>query len=205
MRRARIHTQALTEHLASLCAENPTIDLRANAYGVGIEKCSQIARDAGFIAAVVSKDSSEGCVLSVTELSPTTVTQWWDNTALLSFEADIISLKRVGANTSVSYGYEYTTTAETTLALVGAGFSDGVPRTASPGAQMSVTGEMFPIAGRIAMDQCVLDVGDAALSVGDIATIWGANPSLVEWAAWSSRPTGALMSHLAPRVERQWS
>jgi len=205
MRRVRIHTQTLTEHLALLSAESPTIDLRANAYGLGIEKSSTIARDAGFRAAVVSPDSSEGCVLSLAEMSPTTVTQWWDNTALLSFEADIISLKRVGGNTPVSYGYDYTTTAETTLALVGAGFSDGVPRTASPGAKMSVHGETFPIAGRIAMDQCVLDVGDAALNVGDTATIWGANPSLVEWAAWSSRPTGALMSHLAPRVDRQWS
>jgi alanine racemase len=88
--------------------------------------------------------------------------------------------------------------------LVAVGFSDGVPRTASPGAEISLTGARFPVAGRIAMDQLIVDVGNHPVGLGDIATIWGDSPSLEEWSHWSGRPEAALLTHLAPRVERQW-
>ena len=83
-----------------------------------------------------------------------------------------------------------------------AGFADGVPRT--PGGHIALDGVAFPIAGRIAMDQCVLDVGDATVQVGDRAVIWGASPSLEQWSSWSRRPEEALLAHLGSRVVKSW-
>jgi len=55
------------------------------------------------------------------------------------------------------------------------------------------------------MDQMVLDIGDASVELGDLATVWGAEPSLSQWSQWSGRTVPLLVSHLAPRVVKIWS
>jgi len=123
VRRAFINTQALREHLGSLRGAHETLDLRANAYGLGLAKTSEIAAEVGFARVVASPGDSEASVLPIDPVSETALTNWWDSPeALVTFEADVISLKRVGPGTPVSYGYEYRTATATTLALVSAGF-----------------------------------------------------------------------------------
>jgi alanine racemase len=134
------------------------------------------------------------------------IENWWSGGTepVVEFFAVVISVKRVGAGSAVSYGYHYTTQAETTLALVSAGFADGVPRSASGRGHISLAGGLSPIAGRIAMDQCVVDCGDAPVSVGDNAVIWGASPSLTHWSQWAARSEGTLLSHIGDRVVKTW-
>lgn len=119
------------------------------------------------------------------------------------FLADVISVKRVPANTPVSYGYQYRTTTETTLALVAAGFADGVPRSASGKAFVRVGNTLCPVAGRIAMDQFIVDCGDTPVFVGDEVEIWGTSPTIEQWAEWSGRPVAALLAHVGDRVVRR--
>jgi len=118
------------------------------------------------------------------------------------FRATVISVKRVPATTPVSYGYHYRTQTETTLALVSAGFADGVPRSASGKAFVRVGDVLCPVAGRIAMDQFIVDCGDTPVSVGDEVEIWGVSPTIDQWAEWSGRPVEALLSHVGDRVVR---
>jgi alanine racemase len=118
------------------------------------------------------------------------------------FRATVISVKRVPTNTPVSYGYHYRTQTETTLALVSAGFADGVPRSASGKAFVRVGEILCPVAGRIAMDQFIVDCGDTPVSVGDEVEIWGVFPTIEQWAKWSGRPVEALLSHVGDRVVR---
>lgn len=204
MRRARIDTQALARSLSAAASHHTAVDLRFNAYGLGVSRVSELARDAGFTGAMTSPDAREGCVLPETQGKSVSENWWSGESPSVFFEADVISLKRVASGSPVSYGYEYRTAEKTTLALVAAGFSDGVPRTASPGAEIFLAGRRFPIAGRIAMDQVIVDVGDHPVTLGEVATIWGDSPRLSEWADWSRRPEAALLTHLASRVERQW-
>src|SRR5262249_11519384 len=68
--------------------------------------------------------------------------------------------KRVRAGSGVSYGHEYVTPAETGLALVPLGYADGVPRNGTNTAEVWLAGARRRIAGRVCMDQFVLDVGD---------------------------------------------
>ncbi|SFS02500.1 tRNA threonylcarbamoyl adenosine modification protein YjeE/alanine racemase,TIGR00492 [Agrococcus baldri] len=79
---------------------------------------------------------------------------------------EVIGVKRAEAGLGISYGGEYVTPGETTLALVGLGYADGVTRSAS-GRPAVLAGEAHPIRGRVAMDQVVLDIGDRLASVGD--------------------------------------
>jgi alanine racemase len=55
--------------------------------------------------------------------------------------------------------------------LLPLGFADGVPRQAA--GRVCVHGVRCPIAGRIAMDQIVVDVGDLPARAGDIAVMLG--------------------------------
>ena len=194
-------------HLLSASGPDSALDLRGNAYGLGVKEVSAVAREAGFRYASHTPGDEGESALSPAPASLPLVEDWWETPvgALATFEADIISVKRVLAGSAVSYGYHYRTSAETTLVLVSVGFADGLPRSASGKAKVSLADGLHPIAGRIAMDQCVVDVGDAEVTVGDRATIWGARPSLSEWSTWARRPASSLLARVGSRVVKTWT
>lgn len=193
-------------HLLSARGPDSALDLRGNAYGLGVAEVSELAFEAGFRHARHTPGEHGQSALLEAPASHPLVEDWWETPvgALTTFEADIISVKRVPAGSAVSYGYHYRTPAETTLVLVSVGFADGLPRSASGKAQVSLGSGTHPIAGRIAMDQCVVDVGDEEVSVGERATIWGAHPSLSQWATWAKRPAGSLLARVGSRVVKTW-
>jgi alanine racemase len=101
----------------------------------------------------------------------------------MSVRATVMLTKRVPAGQGLSYGHTYVTSRETTVAVIPLGYADGVPRAASGRAPVSLNGERFPIAGRVCMDQFVLDVGDLPVRPGDEAVLFGAGgPHVDEWA-----------------------
>src|SRR5690606_28513030 len=110
------------------------------------------------------------------------------------------------AGAGVSYGYTYRTGSPTTLALVGLGYADGVPRLASNRARVAIGGAPHPLVGRIAMDQVVVDLGDAAATPGDAVALFGdapGAPAAADWAGWTGRSALALTAGLAPRIRRE--
>ena len=75
--------------------------------------------------------------------------------------------KDVPAGQGVSYGLNYRTAGRSTLGLVPLGYADGVPRVAT-GGPVRVGGVNYPVVGRIAMDQMVIDLGPLHVSAGEI-------------------------------------
>jgi alanine racemase len=104
----------------------------------------------------------------------------------MTARARIAHTKRVPPGQGVSYGHAYHTTRETTLALVPLGYGDGVPRHASNVGPVLLGGKVRTIAGRVCMDQIVLDCGDDPVEPGDIATLFGpgtsGEPTATGWA-----------------------
>lgn len=129
-------------------------------------------------------------------------------TPAMTLRGTVAGIRRVPADTGVSYDYTYRTRAETTLALVPLGYAEGIPRAASGTAEVSIGGVRYPIAGRVAMDQFVVDVGDAAVSVGDEVVLWGdpttGVPSVDEWARWCGTINYEMVTRLGPRVQRSY-
>ena len=127
---------------------------------------------------------------------------------VMTLIAEVIAVKRVTAGTGVSYGYTYRAPRDTTIALVSIGYADGVPRLGSNAASASLAGLAFPVVGRIAMDQLVLDLGSSEALPGDIATIFGTpslgEPSAIEWAQHTRRPPLALTAGLGRRIVRTY-
>jgi alanine racemase len=125
---------------------------------------------------------------------------------VMELSAEIVSVKRVPADSGVSYGYTYRTPAETTLALVPLGYADGIPRSASSAAPVSINGKTYRISGRVAMDQFVVDVGDDAVKVGDRAILFGdpatGVPSADDWAEAAGTINYEIVTRIGPRVTR---
>ncbi|MGE5558624.1 MAG: alanine racemase [Bacillota bacterium] len=92
---------------------------------------------------------------------------------VLTWKATVNSVKRVPANTGVSYGQTYHTKRETTLAVIPVGYADGYSRLLTDKAEVLLKGWRCPVVGRICMDQCVIDVGDLPVQIGDEVTIIG--------------------------------
>jgi alanine racemase len=101
----------------------------------------------------------------------------------MTARARVSLTKRVPAGQGVSYGLTYHTERESTLALIPLGYGDGVPRHASNVGPVEIGGRIYPIAGRVCMDQIVLDCGDDPVAPGDVATLFGpGRPSADDWA-----------------------
>jgi alanine racemase len=103
----------------------------------------------------------------------------------MSVRARVMLAKRVPAGSGVSYGHTYQTKAETTLAVVPLGYADGVLRAAGNRAPVALGGRVRTIAGRVCMDQFVLDCGDDEVTAGDVAVLFGpgtGEPTADDWA-----------------------
>ncbi|MFK3980157.1 alanine racemase [Micromonospora sp. NPDC050397] len=95
----------------------------------------------------------------------------------MSLRTTVVNVKRVPAGSGVSYGPEYVTDRATTLALIPLGYADGLSRTTEGRARVWVRGRRCPVVGRIAMDQCVVDVGDLPVQLGDPVVVFGTGDS----------------------------
>jgi alanine racemase len=125
---------------------------------------------------------------------------------VMTLTAPVASVKRVPAGHGVSYGFAYRTEGETTLALVPLGYADGIPRIASGRASVWIDGRRHPIAGRIAMDQFVVDVGDHPVEPGDEVVVFGegdrGEPTAEEWAGFADTIGDEIVARIGARVER---
>ena len=126
----------------------------------------------------------------------------------MTLSAPVVSVKRVTAGSGVSYGYAYRCERDTTLALVPVGYADGIPRHASNRGPVSINGVLGRVAGRVAMDQIVVDMGDATVAIGDQAVLFGnpaaAVPSADDWAEAADTINYEIVTRIGPRVTRRY-
>lgn len=120
--------------------------------------------------------------------------------------ARLALVKQVEAGHGVSYGHTYHTSRRTRLALVPAGYADGIPIAASNRGPVSIDGVRHTIAGRVAMDQFVLDIGDQEAGVGDEVVLFGpgddGEPTAQDWAEQTGTIAYEIVTRIGPRVPR---
>ena len=122
----------------------------------------------------------------------------------VSLVGELVSVKQVPEGTRVSYGYLSRTTENSNLALVALGFSDGLPRSATNLLRAEIDGRVFGGIGRIAMDQCVFDIGDAKFEVGSEVTLFGEHYSLDALSKDSGFTPLEILGRITARVTRTW-
>jgi alanine racemase len=216
-RAGRVHVRGVFSHLANAG------DREDHAQVAAFERAISMATDAGLSPDVLHLAATAGAIAVPASrfslvrigvggygLSP------FDDgdspaiglTPSMELSAGIAAVKRVPSASGVSYGHSYSTEHETTLALVPLGYADGIPRQASNRAPVSINGVTYRVAGRIAMDQFMVDVGDAAVAVGDRAILFGdpatGVPSAHDWATAADTINYEIVTRIGPRVTRRY-
>ncbi|MFI0404762.1 alanine racemase [Actinomadura sp. 3N508] len=120
--------------------------------------------------------------------------------------APIVHTSEVPAGTPVGYAGAYVTDRATHLSVLPIGYADGIPRECSPQAGVEIGGRRFPLAGRVSMDQIVIDTGAVAFPPGTSATVFGpdggATPTIGDWARWAGTIPHTIVTGIGPRVKR---
>jgi alanine racemase len=119
--------------------------------------------------------------------------------------------KEVPDGQGVSYGLRYRTSGPSTLGLIPVGYADGVPRVAT-GGPVRVAGATYPVVGRIAMDQMVIDLGNtgpaSAGLLGAEAELFGdgadGGPTADDWARAAGTINYEIVTRISPRVPRRF-
>ncbi|MFI5505003.1 alanine racemase [Corynebacterium kutscheri] len=104
----------------------------------------------------------------------------------LSWVSRVGVVKPIAAGESTSYGRSWRAPEAGFIAIIPAGYADGVPRLAQSTIEVTIGGRRYQQVGRICMDQFVISLGqnEHGVVAGDEAIIFGAGGmSADEWAA----------------------
>ncbi|NVM96471.1 alanine racemase [Arthrobacter wenxiniae] len=133
----------------------------------------------------------------------------------MTLQTQVALCKDVPAGQGVSYGLNFVTDRPTTLGLIPLGYADGIPRIAS-GGPVRVNGVTYPVVGRIAMDQMVIDLGphdagDAGApgsALGAAAVLFGdgsdGGPLVEQWADAAGTVNYEVVTRISQRVPRTY-
>ncbi|GAB7061356.1 alanine racemase [Streptomyces mexicanus] len=125
---------------------------------------------------------------------------------VMTLSASLALVKHAPGGHGISYGHHYVTPGETTLGLVPVGYADGIPRHASGSGPVLVGGKWRTVAGRIAMDQFVVDLGGDEPEVGSQAVLFGpgdrGEPTAEDWAQAAGTIAYEIVTRIGTRVPR---
>lgn len=119
------------------------------------------------------------------------------------------TVKRLPAGTGLSYGHLCNLAREANTAVIPLGYADGIPRNASNVGPVFAAGRRRTIAGRVCMDQFVLDLGDDHAVEGDEVILFGDGragvPLAEDWAQATGTIGYEIVTRLGPRVDRVYT
>lgn len=124
--------------------------------------------------------------------------------------ARISLVKRVREGQGVSYGHEWFAPRDTVVGLIPMGYADGLPRAAGNLGPVQVGGGGHtPLAGRVCMDQVIVDLGpDFAGAAGDEVVLIGrgadGEPTAQDWAGATGTINYEIVTRMAPRAPRAY-
>ncbi len=122
-------------------------------------------------------------------------------TPVMTLESSVISTRRVPRGESVGYGGSWITQRDSYIAIVAAGYGDGLPWGLPSGTPVIVDGKRAALAGRVSMDMVAVDVTDnPAVHVGSRAVIWGPDLPVEEIARGARTIPYELLCAVSQRV-----
>lgn len=116
---------------------------------------------------------------------------------VMTFKSRVVFRRSVPAGTPISYGSTFVTQRPTELAVVGAGYGNGLMRSLSNCGEVLMRGIRCPMLGRVCMDQVVVDVTDhPEIRLGEEAVLFGRQGSVVLSVAEVARKAGTISYEL---------
>jgi alanine racemase len=126
---------------------------------------------------------------------------------VLTWKTQVTSLRTLQAGETAGYGQTFAATRETRLALLPVGYADGLNRLLSNRGHVLIRGQKALIAGRVSMDQTVVDVtGIPGVAIGEEVVLLGsqADQSITAWdlADLTGTIPWEVLCAISPRVSR---
>lgn len=167
------------------------------------------ARAFGFTEALAHIANSAGIALgtpfSLNMVRPG-LALYTSNFPVLSWQTKLIFLKKVPANTPISYGATFRTQRDSEIATLPVGYADGLPRLASNKGSVLIRNKRCPIVGRVTMDHTMIDVTGVGATVGDAVALIGCQGAetltALDWADWAQTNSYEILCGISKRVPR---
>lgn len=170
--------------------------LYADAWGHGAAWVTDVLAAAGVDAAAVEAETLFGLPGGDSDARP-----------VLTLVGRVLSTKHLRAGEGVSYGYAHRAPEDTRVALVAGGYAQGVVRMLGNRVAVRIGGTLHPLVGRVAMDVCVVDITEHAVSRGDEVVFFGDPredaPPLAEWVRATGWTAGEIVATTGLRAARE--
>ncbi len=133
--------------------------------------------------------------------------------AVATLEGTVLQVRNINPGETIGYSATWTATKPSRIAILGAGYKDGIPRSLSSKsnmgpAQVFLNGQRCPIVGRVSMDMMAIDISglpEGSVARGARAEIFGPNIPIDEVAAWAGTISYELLTRLGSRYARLYS
>ena len=127
----------------------------------------------------------------------------------LELKATVSYVHRVPAGSGISYDTRYVAAKDTNIVTIPVGYAQGYSRLLSGKAEVLLNGKRYPLVGNICMGQCMADVGDDLVNIGDTAVFLGRQGSAYIGASELAAKMGTIhyevlcmMGDKLPRIYR---
>jgi len=120
---------------------------------------------------------------------------------VMTLETTVISTRRVPRGEGVGYGARWRAREDSFIAILAAGYGDGLPWSLPNGTPVLIEGERLPLVGRVSMDMVAVDATRMPrLAVGTRAVLWGPDLPVEEIANWARTIPYELLCAVSQRV-----
>ncbi len=123
---------------------------------------------------------------------------------VIFLKAKIIQIKTINLNEYVGYNQTFKTNKRTTIAIIGAGYADGIPRKLSNKGKVFFKKDKFNIIGRVSMDSFTIDISKTKynLKVGQYIDIINKKHGVEEFALQCETISNEVITLIGGRVKR---
>lgn len=125
----------------------------------------------------------------------------------LTWKVTVLAVKDLPAGALIGYGGIHRATAPMRIAVLAAGYADGVPHRLGNRGEVIVNGKLVPIVGAVSMDLMTIDVTNCPeLRLGDAVTLLGsegeASIDAQQMARWAGTISYSVLCGIHARVKR---
>jgi len=120
---------------------------------------------------------------------------------VMTLETTVLTVREVKRGETVGYAGAWRAERDSSIAILAAGYGDGLPRHLANGTPVLVAGARHPLVGRVSMDMIAVDVtGAPKVTAGSRAIVWGDGLPVEEVAAHAETIPYELLCGVSQRV-----
>jgi alanine racemase len=120
---------------------------------------------------------------------------------VMTLETTVLTVRDVKRGETVGYAAAWQAARDSSIAILAAGYGDGLPRHLANGTPVLIGGARYPLVGRVSMDMIAVDVtGGAKVATGNKAIVWGPGLPVEEVAMHADTIPYELLCGVSQRV-----